>query len=244
MTTWTAVASSLRMDGLRVLRDRFLVGITAYLVAIAVAMRWVLPWLVDEVHARLAFDLTPYLPLMVSYFGAVVPALTAGLVTGFLWLEAKEQRTLHALRVSPLGMRRYLLGGAAVTAGLGALLAAGQSAIVGLGLPPVGALLGVAVVTGLCAPAYALFLAAASANKVEAFAQMKILSTAAMAPVGGWFLPEPWQTLAWAYPPLAACKAWWMAAAGEPGWVLPLAVGAAGALAVDALLLVAFERRA
>lgn len=229
-------------DTRRLLRDRFLVGTSVYIVGIALALRWLAPWLQAEILTATAFDITPYLPLGVSYFAVVNASVLTGMVGGFLLLETKEERTLTAMRVSPIPLAVpvgtlcvavYVLG-AAITVGLGLAL--------GIGSPSIGAM-GVAALVG--APTgivMMLLLADIASNKVEAFAAMKMTSFLGLVPIGAYFLPEPWQFLAGVAPPYWACKIWWTATDSNGDWAWMAAAGFAVSGVWIAVLLRRFTR--
>ncbi len=231
-----AVAAFLRTDLQRMLRDRFLLGLLGMALAMALAVRFILPAVAGELDT---IDLRAYYPLFVSYVGVCVAALMAGAIGGFLLLESREEATVRALLVTPVPLRRYL---AVLGTGL-AVFAAGlslvQALLIGLGLPPWPALFLCALCSSAFAPAIAFFLAGFAGNKVEAFAIMKILGVTGMIPPGAWFLPEPWQWLSGFYPPYLVCKAWWVAAQGGTSWPLWLLAS----LPVSAVYLGLFERR-
>ncbi|MCB9745352.1 MAG: hypothetical protein H6740_22430 [Alphaproteobacteria bacterium] len=213
-----AVAAIVRNDLRRVLRDQFLLGMAVYILGMAVAMRWLLPWVQGELLAAQGFDLTPYYALGVSYFVLVNASVLTGLVAGFLLLETREERTIHALRVTPVPLSVHLgtLGGLVVLSGF--VLTTALSLLIGLGVPAPGPMLLAAALTAPTGVTMALILATAASNKVEAFAVMKIVAVLGMLPLGGYFVPEPAQWLVGLAPPYWGCKLWWMAAAGEPGW--------------------------
>lgn len=221
-----ALLGALRADGLRLVRDRFLLGTAAYVLGVSVAMRWALPALATGLKARWGFDLTPGLPLWVSYFALVLSGILVAFIGGFLLLEAREDRTVKAVLVSPLSLSVYVGTVCAVMALGAASLALVQAAVIGLALPPPGALGAAAVVGGASAPWMALALAAGADNKVEAFALSKFVSLAGLVPLAAGFLPEPWQWLATPVPAYWACKVYWLAQSGAPAasW-LPWAGG-------------------
>ena len=229
----------LRNDGRRLARDRFLLGTAAYIFAISVAMRWILPWTARAVRRRWGFELEPYFPVIVSYLLLVLGAIMVGMIAGFLLLESREERSIRALLVSPVSLRAYL-GGASVVLTLiagGVILVEG--ALVGLGLPPWPAFVLIALVGGSSAPLWALFLATFADNKVEAFVLMKFVGLGGLIPVGAAFLPLPWQYVACLFPPFWAVKAWWVAAAGGSGWAWWLL----GGVAISTVALFALSRR-
>ncbi len=211
------IIAFLRTDLRRVVRDRFMLGLVGMALGFAVAVRFALPAIAGEVES---FDLEVYFPLFVSYMVVCVAALMAGAVGGFLLLESREEATLRALVVTPVPLQTYLavMGGALAV--FTAILALGQSVVIGLALPPWPAILGCALCGAAFAPGIALFLATFASNKVEAFAVMKILGVVNMIPLGAWFLPERLQWLCGFYPPYLVCKAWWTAGAGGSSWPL------------------------
>jgi fluoroquinolone transport system permease protein len=221
-----ALLPVLRIDALRVARDRFLISLLVYLLGVSAAMRWILPSVARALRSRSGFDLEPLYPLLVSYFAVVLGALAVGVVGGMLLLEIREDRTVRALLVSPLPLRAYVAGYSTVLALLAAAVTAGEAAVIGLGLPPWRALVPVALIGGLAAPAISLYLATFAGNKIEAFAQMKLVGTAGLLPIGAWLLPLPWQYAACVFPPFWAVKAWWLAESGSPAWAGWLVGGA------------------
>lgn len=220
----TAAKGMLRVDGLRLLRDRFLLGMIVYIVGIAIAIRLALPWVTDELRARVGFDLGPWYPLLTSHFVVGLAGLLAGILGGFLLLESREDRTIKALLVTPTPLASYLvvLGSAVLV--MSTALALVQGVIVGVALPPWPALVGASVAAAPAALIFALVIAALADNKTEAFAIMKICAVAPLVPSGSYFLAEPWQWLAAVYPPYWAAKAYWVAQAGEGPW-LPWVLG-------------------
>ncbi len=224
MSLARSVPAIVRNDLRRLLRDQFLTGGAAYIILVAVALRWVIPWVEGELYASSGVDVAPYVPVAVSYFVLVNASVLTGLIGGFLLLEQREERTIRALLVCPppVGVSLGVVSVLIVLAGT--VLAFVEGLIVGRGIPPLGPM---AVAAGLCAPTgivMALALATLADNKVQAFAALKITGVAGLLPVVAWFVPEPWQYLAGLMPPYWACKIWWVAAEGGASWqwmVLP-----------------------
>lgn len=234
----------LRVDALRVARDRFLISLLVYLLGVSAAMRWILPRVASALRSRSDFDLEPLYPLLVSYFAVVLAALAVGVVGGMLLLETREDRTVRALLVSPLPLRSYVSGYCTVLTLLAAVVTVGEAAVIGLGLPPGRALVPVALVGGLGAPAIALYLATFAGNKIEAFAQMKLVGAAGLVPLGAWLIPLPWQYAACLFPPFWAVKAWWLAESGSgaAAWASCLVGGAVFSAAILNALTRRFHR--
>lgn len=216
--------------GLRLRRDRFLLGMGLYLFACAVALRWLLPWLQTELQSQRNVDIAMYVPWGVSYFVLINSAVVAGMVGGFLLLETREEGVLEALRVTPVPWTLHLSTLMVLVAGACFLLAVAGAAVVGIGVPPWPAVLLSATLVAPTSLLMTLLLTRLASNKIEAFASLKILSVLALLPAAAYFMPEPLQYVAGVLPPYWACKVWWAAAAGhppEPLWLLGGAVASA-----------------
>jgi fluoroquinolone transport system permease protein len=218
-------SATLRADGLRLARDRFLVGTGLYIIGISVAMRWVIPWVTPRIEGRWGVDLTPYYALIVSHIVVQLASILVGILGAFLLLESREDRTIKALLVSPLPLSTYLwwLGCAMVLTS--AALTVVEGLIIGLGLPSYPALVATGMVGALTAPLIALAVAGLASNKTEAFAYLKIIGVAPLLLSGTYFLAEPIQWVAAVYPPYWAVKAYWVAEAGGRGWAMWLLGG-------------------
>lgn len=226
-------------DARRLLRDQFLLGTSVYIVVVALALRWLVPWMQAALLESNGVDIGPYVPMGVSYFVLVNSSILTGMVGGFLLLENREERTLSAMMVTPtpLAVPLATLGGMIVL--VGSVIPVALSAAIGVGVPPLGVVLLSALVASPMGVAIALLLATVASNKVEAFAAMKFTSILGLVPVGAFFLPEPWQYLAGLVPIYWPCKMWWLAAAGEGGWAWMMAP----ALLVEGVWVWALVRR-
>ena len=209
--------------------------------ALAWPMHVLVPMARDAVLVRSGIDLAPFYPLLMGGYLMMAPGIV-GMITGFMLLDERDSRTLTALRVTPLSMRRYLayrIVGPLVVATASTLVG---YAVIGLTPLPLGALLSVSLVGSLSAPLLALVLAAAAPNKVAGLAVVKVLNAINLLPIAAAFLPLPLQYAAGVIPTYWPMRALWSAAAGEShsGY---LAVGVATGLAAVAVAARAFERR-
>ena len=225
MPSATAVRGMLRTDTLRLRRDRFLIAIAVYILAITVVMRWLLPEITTGFASNWDFDLTPYHPVLVSYFIVQVGPLIPGIIGGFLLLESREDGAVKALLVSPNPLSSYLSVVCVVMFVTAVTLTLAQGAIIALALPPWPALIAVSLAAAPGAPVFALLIAAVANNKVEAFAYMKIFGLGPILATVAYFVPAPWQWLAAIYPPYCASKAYWVAEAGGSQWPVWILAG-------------------
>ena len=235
------LASVLGADARRLLRDRFLVGSFLYLVGTAVMMRWVLPWMTRALRGHRSFDLEPYYGLVISYFLVFLVPVLVGMIGGFLLLESREDRSIRALRVTPLPIRAYLVGLSIVMTLVTAILALLVASVIGLGQPPWSGMILITSSGALGAPLCALYLATFAANKVEAFAQMKLVGASGLVLLGVYFVDPPWQLVACLVPPFWSVKAWWIAEANQECWFLWVLGGVVLSLGCVLLLLGRFE---
>jgi len=233
-----AVLAILRVDGIRVARDRFLLGTVVYLIGVSVAMRWIIPFATNQLLARVGFDLTPYHGLIMSHIVVQLAPLVGGMAGGFLILESKEERVIAAFRVTPVSLESYVAILAAVLVAATVLIAAVEGLIVGIGTPALVPL----ILTGLAgAPAAAIFalvVGTFATTKTEAFAYLKFIGLAPLLPTASYFLPEPWQYAMAVYPPYWASKAYWMALEGGFQWT----IGIVGGLVMSAVFVIVLTR--
>ena len=225
MPSITAVRGMLKANALRMVRDRFLIGITIYILCVLPLMRGLIQWVTSEAASHWAFDLTPYHPLIVSSLVVQAISVLPGLIFGLLLLESRENETVKALLVSPNPLTGYIWITCVVMFVSAALLTVMSGAIIGLALPPWPALIGVGLAAAPASPIYALLLATVARNKVQAFAYMKLFGIGTWLVIVAWFLPEPWQWLVAIYPPYGASKAYWVAETGGNVWPLWVLAG-------------------
>ena len=88
-------------------RDPLLGWVLLMPLGLAVLLRVLIPRAGEALLAATGFDLAPYYPLIMGGYLMTAPGIV-GMVIGFLLLDERDARTLLALRVTPLSMRRYL----------------------------------------------------------------------------------------------------------------------------------------
>jgi fluoroquinolone transport system permease protein len=165
-----------------------------------------------------------------------------GMVIGFLLLDERDARTLSALRVTPLSMRRYLAYRVTLP-----LLAGTATTLIGYPLIgftglPMMTLVPIAAVAALSAPSLALVLAIAAPNKVAGFAVVKLLNMINLLPIVAFFVPRPIQYVAGVLPAFWPMRALWSAAAGDP-FATYLFVGSIVGLTAITIAAAVFEHR-
>jgi len=222
-------------------RDPLLGWVLLLPLGLAVLFRVLIPRAGGALLTATGFDLAPYYPLIMGGYLMTAPGIV-GMVIGFLLLDERDARTLVALRVTPLSMRRYLAYRVTLPLLFGTASTLVGYPLIGITPLPLTSLLAIATVAGLSAPLLALVLATAAPNKVAGFAMVKVLNGVNLLPVVAFFLPLPLQYVAGVLPTYWPMRAFWSAAAGEE-YAVYLGIGAlvfAVALALAAWL---FDRR-
>jgi fluoroquinolone transport system permease protein len=222
-------------------RDPLLPWMLVLPIGLALLFRVLLPAVAGALDDAAAFDLTPYHPLIMSGYLMTAPGIV-GMIVGFLLLDERDARTLHALRVTPLPMRRYLAYRLALPLAGGTVTTLIGYPLTGVAPLPLTTLLPITAVAALSAPLLALVLAAAAPNKVAGFAMVKVMNGIELLPIAAFFIPRPWQYAAGVLPTYWPMRALWSAAAGED-YTAYLAVGAATGAAAVAVAAWIFERR-
>ena len=226
------------IDVKSVRRDAMLRFLALYVAVLAMLVRWGLPPLSVWVEERFDVDLTTYYTLVMSFLVLAVPAIT-GAVIGFLLLDQRDDRTLTALRVTPLTLNGYLVYRTTLPMVLSAVLIVLFVPFTGVVPLGFGEVLLVALVAAPQAPLFALCLGAFAANKVQGFALGKAMGVVMWPPGFAYFASPDWQ---WAFglvPTYWPAKLFWMLDAGEGGVWLVVAIG----LAYQALILWFLLRR-
>lgn len=206
-----------------VLADPLLRGLVLAPLMIALAIRGLLPIVAERVGALAGVDLGWLVAPLSAYAVVGIAPLLAGDVVGFLLLDQRDDRTLLALRVTPLPLGVYLAyrlampTAAAFLATLAALAVAG-----GQGLGP-GEAIVAALASAPLGPVSALALAALARNKLEGAALMKTASVFVMAPLASLFLSPGWALALTPLPTYWVARATWALQAGDAAW--PFLIG-------------------
>ena len=177
-------------DAMNIARDPMLLLATAMSLMPALALHFARAPL--DAAALAAFgvvDITRYIvPVML-----LIPAVLIGWVTGFLLLENRDEGTLLALDVTPVGKGGFLLYRVGVTATLAAALTVYAWPLV---MPEAsfGLAVSLALAVGANAVTFAVVLPAIARNKVEGLALTKLTNLFAVAPLLA-AIPSPWRCL-------------------------------------------------
>jgi fluoroquinolone transport system permease protein len=228
------------IDTLQVRRDPLLRWIMAVPLAMALAMRSLLPPLMQRLQSAVDIALEPwYSPVMGVALLMLVPQLV-GMVIGFLLLEQREDGTLSALRVTPVPLRTYVAYRLTAPVLLSALMTLAALPLSGLDRLSAGELLLVTVVAAPLAALYALGLAAFAANRVQGIALIKVAGAVAMIPLFSLFISGPADVLFALVPTYWIARLYWSltGTVSGPAWGLAL-----GAALYSTALLVLLARR-
>jgi fluoroquinolone transport system permease protein len=218
--------SYVRADLRNIRRDALIAPIAASPLLLGLLLRFAVPPLTgwaDRVHG---VDLAAYLPVIALLAVVLHVPVIAGMLGALAVLDDRDDRALHAIRVTPLGTGRYLAYRLALVTGFatgGLAVAAPLS-----GQVPSSAWLSCLLAVPL-APAFTLAVLATAGNRVDGVTAVKALGVPSYAPLAVWWLTGP---AGWAFAPLPAF--WIVRAWGEASPVL-----AAGGLLCAGLWLLA-----
>ncbi len=189
-------------------REPILAFLSVYALILATVGRWLIPWLV-EVSAP--FDFTPYVLLLVTFLAVQTGPLVLGAVAGMLLLDERDDRSLLALRATPLPLRHYVVYRTAVPVALSALLCFASVYFVALVDASGVRVAVVAVIAALEGPILALAVAGMANNKVEGMALLKGMGIFMFAPVAAYFLETPWRWALGVFPTFWPAELFWQA---------------------------------
>lgn len=219
MTMLRAMAAFGLNDLKSIRRDNILSGVVFGPFIYAMAM-WLLPALTRMLQRQYGFDLTPYHILIISAFVIIGPVAVLGALCGLMLLDDKDQHTLAALRVTPVGPRSYPLYRtmmiiSVTTATVVAALALTRQVPARLLVHaiPIG------LVCGCGAAVVGLLMSAIAGNTVEGLAVIRAIGVLLFGlPLIPWWLDSPAQILFGLLPTYWPAKAFWLAAAGTSYW--------------------------
>lgn len=223
MTTISVLRALGPIDIANVRRDPLLRWMIALPLLFALLFRWVASLVEPWLAARLGIDLTLYYPLLGGALVLITPMLY-GCVVGFLLLDQKDDRTLTALRVTPLTAGGYLAYRIAIPVALSVIMTPLALELGGFTSAGLGERILAGVAAAPLAPAFALFLAAFARNKVQGFALMKAAGVINWPPILAWFVTSNWQLAFGLCPTYWPIKVYWELEAGSPAtWIYFLA---------------------
>ena len=216
-------------------RDSFMVMMFAYIMIMAVILRFALPWLdtylAENEILPLEFQgvtlsaMPDLYPMLVAYMTIYLGAVLIGVIFGFMLLDEKDDNTLKAMLVTPVSINQYIMYRVGVPVVIGFFGVIAAMLIINQALVPLWQLIPIAAAAALTAPIATLFFAVTAENKVQGFAMSKFIGVSGMGIFVGWFIPEPWQWLLGLFPPFWTVKAYWMALDGNNFWWIVLIGG-------------------
>jgi fluoroquinolone transport system permease protein len=214
-----AYASLGAIDARNVARDPLLRWLAVLMPLVGALVRVTVPAANAALRERFGFDLAPYYPLIVSFLPLVAAGL-AGTVVGFLLLDQRDDQTLTALLVTPLGLRDYLRYRVVVLATLSLPMCWVTVWLAGLRETTLAQLAVSSLVAAPLAPLYAFFLGSFAENKVQGFALSKAVGIVFVPCVAAYFVAGPWQYAFGLVPQFWPLKVFWLFDAGAGGSAL------------------------
>jgi fluoroquinolone transport system permease protein len=207
----TTVLRSLGPIDIRNIRRDSLISWMVFLpIMLALILRWSVPPLNVRLLEQYNFDLVEYYPVLLAYFFIGMCPMVYGVVTGFLLLDEKDDRTLTALQVTPLPLNSYIIYRVAVPIILTFVLMFAIFPLANLTPFNVRTILISAIAAAPMAPMLALLLASFAQNKVQGFALMKLTGIVLFAPILAYFAPQGWELAFGIFPTYWPMKVYWL----------------------------------
>lgn len=227
------------LDTVAVRRDSLLRWMIAMPIGIALIARLVLPDVVIRLETLLQIELHTYATLLISYALLVITPVMLGMITGFLLLDQRDDRTLVALQITPLSLISYLLYRLTIPMVAGFVMTLMAFFVAGFVDTTILPLAAAALVATPLAPIVALALPVFAENKVQGFALMKASTILQVAPLIAIITQSNWQYLFGIIPTYWSARLYVSLQSGDPLSPLYLVLG----LADQALLLFLLFRR-
>jgi fluoroquinolone transport system permease protein len=185
-----------RADAANLTRETIIAPIAASPLLLGLVLRYALPPLTGWAERVHGLDLTRYLPILALLAVVVHVPVIAGMIGALMILDDRDDRALHAIRVSPLGVRRYLGYRLALVTGLAA---AGLAVAAPLSGQVPASAWGACLLAVPLAPTFTLAVLAVAGNRVEGVAAVKALGVPSYAPLAAWWLTG---AAGWTFAPL------------------------------------------
>jgi fluoroquinolone transport system permease protein len=230
------------IDAMNVRRDSLLRWIVALPILIALLARFFLPVIIARLEETLHISLSGYYPAIAGYALLITAPVMCGMVVGFLLLDERDDRTLLALRVTPLPPGIYLTWRLSMPMLTSIVITLVTFPLAGLEKPDILRLLVSALGVAPLAPLVALTLATFAKNKVQGFALVKASGVLQMAPLIAYFVHSAWQPALGIIPTYWPAKLLWAFQQEEATAWIYLAAGLAYQLLLLAVLMRRFNR--
>mgnify|MGYP000250291115 CR=1 FL=1 len=232
-------------------RDRFIIGLFFFVIYIAVALRYLLPWLNGYFERSgvmpsesFVWSLADLYPMLIAFFVLFQGALMAGVIFGFIILDEKDDKTLTAILVTPVPLKHYITYRVVVPTILGFVIVMVQMLFINLAMVPLWQLVLISIGAGFTAPIGTMFYATFAENKVQGFAISKFASFGGWFMLIGWFIVDPYQWLFSIFPPFLISKAYWMALGQSSWWIPTLLAGIVLQVAMVIVFIKQFQKAA
>jgi len=163
------------------------------------------PALTPLVRNAFNVDITPYYPLVDMLLLMLTPMI-AGMLSGFLMLDERDQGVGTYYTVTPLGGAGYYASRLGLPVLYSIVMAPLLMVVFSLSDPPLWRVLCIALIGGVFASANALLLMAFAGNKVEGLAVAKMVNIVMLPIFIPFFTDSPWGMIGGFFP------AYWMGA--------------------------------
>ena len=188
---------------------------------LALAVRWLLPFILEAIGELINFDLLPYFPPIMGYVIMILMPLFSGMITGLILLDQKDDHSIIGLQVSPVPMASYLTYRLATPMLLSLVTTMLVYPISGLQSIGFGSLFANAILAMPLAPLSALAFAIIAENKIQGLVVMKAVDSILFLPIAAYFLSGGWKYLTAILPTFWPGQFYWYALENNPDrWII------------------------
>ncbi len=175
-----------------IIRDPALLMLFFAPIMIFLLISYGFPFIIRLIQIKTGFDASGYSCASVAYM-SFLPALMAGMLSGLVIIDERDEGLIYYFAVTPLSKSGYLLN-KVIFCGALAFLSSLLLLIFNLFCAfPVSSSLAASVLFTAEALLFALFFAVFASNKIEAMAMGKFLGIMTAGPLIAWLAPYPWK---------------------------------------------------
>lgn len=214
---WRLVRAFAVSDGLSLSRDLLFAFMILLPVIVAFVLRFYWPQLETVLAARLEFDLAQYRPMMMGTFVTMSGGLIGG-VYGLVFVEERDDKTLAALRVTPVSFARILTARLIAPVILAVVTTIISYPVADLTPLPIWIVALIALSGAAIVPPAALAVIAFAPSKLAGLVAFRLVNTFLALPALAFIVSWPVTMLAWPWPSYWPMQALWRAAEGELFW--------------------------
>lgn len=200
----------LTADIKNIYRDKYLLYLILLPFIIGYGLRKLIPKL-GNLLIKQDINIFDYYPLIGSYFIILMVPAVIGFISGFIWIDERDRKTLYVLKVMPFSFSYYFMYKIFMGMVLSCILVFVNVPFSNIVDIPIIHLFCLSILASFTAPMFAMILFIYSKNKVEAFAVAKYMYVLYLLPIIAYFVSSKFEILFWIIPTFWILKVFWIA---------------------------------